>query len=101
MEDTMTFLSARLTKLRVAIGAGAIALGLAAAGAAAPAQAADFFHNDYRTPNAYTHSDRDRAIERERAAEHARELERAREARLRHEWYEHHHSAPPAWFFHR
>ena len=82
----MSFLSARMTKLRVAIGAGAIALGLAAAaGAATPAQADDGWHNGYRA--------RLEGIERERAI--ARE--RAREAARRHAWYEHHRFAqvPP------
>jgi hypothetical protein len=98
MEDTMSFLSARLTKLRVAIGAGAIVLGLAAAGAAAPAQAEDYWHNDYRA-DYRAHAERERAIERERAAEHAREVARAREAQ-RHEWYEHHYVAPHTnWFY--
>lgn len=87
----MSFLSARLTKLRVAIGAGAIALGLAAAGAATPAQADNGWHNGYRT-----HVERNSAWERERALARARAIERAREARLRQQWYQQHHRfAPP------
>ena len=82
----MSFLSARMTKLRVAIGAGAIALGLAAAaGAATPAQADDGWHNGYRAR--LERIERERAIARERAREAAR-----RQAR-----YEHHRFAqvPP------
>jgi len=94
----MSFLSARLTKLRVAIGAGAVALGLLAAGAATPAQADDGWHYGYRA-----RIEHERAIARQREIEHQRALERAREARLRSEWYQHHRFAPPAhpapWFY--
>jgi len=98
----MSFLSARLTKLRVAIGAGAVALGLLAAGAATPAQADDGWRNGH-SYGYRAHIERERAIARQRAIEHQRALERAREARLRHQWYQQHRFAPPShptpWYF--
>jgi hypothetical protein len=88
----MSFLSARLTKLRVAIGAGA--------NRAWPSGARRRHAPPRRTTAGTTGivpgSEHERAIARQREIEHQRALERApAKPRLRSEWYQHHRFAPP------